>query len=80
METEDNIIDTIIKLMEQTENFSEMNGLEKQKCVLSGLKIMLGDEVYARYEYFIIDFIDFTIKISKGKKIKLNKSKYCCYK
>tara|TARA_R110002072_G_scaffold214294_1_gene371377 strand:- start:55 stop:309 length:255 start_codon:yes stop_codon:yes gene_type:complete len=79
-DNKENIIDTIIKLMEQTEGFVNKNGEEKKVYVLSGLKIIIGDEVYNRYQYFISMFIDFAVSISKGKKLNLNniKKNYCC--
>ena len=78
---EENIIETIIKLMEQTENFVDKDGADKKVYVLSGTKLLLGDEVYDRYQYFISMFIDFAVGVSKGKKININniKKKYCCY-
>lgn len=77
----DNIIDTIIKLMEQTERFVDKNGEEKKVYVMEGVKIAIGDEMMERYYYFISMFIDFAIKVSKGKKININniKKKYCCF-
>lgn len=85
METEpinqDNIIDTILTLMEQVESFVNKNGQEKKVFVMSGVKTIIGDEPYDRYKYFISSFIDFAVSISKGKKININniKKKYCCF-
>lgn len=85
METEpinqDNIIDTILTLMEQVESFVNKNGQEKKLFVMSGVKTIIGDEPYDRYKYFISSFIDFAVSISKGKKININniKKKYCCF-
>jgi len=78
---EENIIDIILKLMEHIENFVDKNGQQKKKYVLSGVKLIIGHEPYARYEYFISSFIDFAISVSKGKKLNLNniKKKYCCF-
>lgn len=78
----DNIIYTIIKLMEQTERFVDKNGEEKKVYVMSGVKIAIGDEMMERYYYFISMFIDFAVKVSKGDvNLNLNKikKKYCCY-
>ena len=76
----ENIIDTIIKLMEQTESFLDKDGAEKKVYVLSGLKIIIGAEVYHRYHYFISMFIDFAVSISKGRKLNLNNiKKNCCF-
>jgi menaquinone-dependent protoporphyrinogen IX oxidase len=80
-EEKDNVIDTIIKLMEQTEKFIDKTGDQKKSYVMEGVKTILGDVVYERYNYFISMFIDFVINISKGKKLNLNKVKnkyYCC--
>ena len=80
---ETNIIQTIIKLMEDVEIFLDMSGIEKKVQVLSEIKMILGNEVYNRYYYFITQFIDFTVAMANNKiKIHLNKSKksYCCFK
>ena len=79
--SEDNIIDTILKLMEQVEGFVDKNGEEKKNYVMSGVRVVIGDDAYERYHFFISSFIDFTISISKGKKLNLNniKKKYCCF-
>ena len=80
---ETNIIQTIIKLMEDVEIFLDMSGIEKKVQVLSEIKMILGNEVYNRYYYFITQFIDFTVGMANNKiKINLNKSKksYCCFK
>ena len=78
---EDNIIETILNLMEQTEKFVHKNGDEKKTYVMAGVKVLIGNEGYERYHYFISMFIDFAISVSKGKKINLNniKKKYCCF-
>jgi len=78
---EDNIIDTILKLMEQVEGFVDKDGEGKKVYVMSGVKIIIGDNAYERYHFFISSFIDFAISMSKGKKLNLNniKKKYCCY-
>lgn len=78
---EDDIIETIINLMEQVERMIDKNGEEKKLFVVSGTKLILGDAVYERYSYFISMFIDFAIHVSKGKKLNLNnlKKNYCCF-
>ena len=84
METEklakDNIIDTTIKIMEQVERFDNKNGIEKH-YVMTGVKVILGDEVYERYYHFIDMFIDFTVSVTKGRKMNLNNfsKNYCCF-
>ena len=79
-DNKENIIETIIKLMEQTEGFLDKDGAEKKVYVLSGTKLIIGEVLYDRYQYFISMFIDFVISVSKGKKLNLNniKKKYCC--
>ena len=78
---ETNIIDTILNLMEQVDSFIDKNGGEKKHYVMSGVKVIIGDDAYERYKYFISSFIEFAVSISKGKKINLNniKKKYCCF-
>ena len=78
---ENNIIQTILNLMEQVEGFIDKNGQEKKQYVMSGVRVIIGNDAYERYRYFISSFIDFTISISKGKKLNLNniKKKYCCF-
>ena len=80
MINEENIIDIILKLMEHIENFVDKNGQQKKQYVLSGLRVIIGPDSYARYDHFIQLFIDFAISVSKGKKLNLNniKKKYCC--
>ena len=79
--SEDNIIEVILQLMEQVESFVNKNGQEKKQYVMSGVKVIIGDEPYDRYRYFISLFIDFAVNISRGKKLNLNniKKKYCCF-
>ena len=79
---EDSIIKTIIELMNKVENVLDMNGAGKKVYVLNEIKKILGYEVYERYSYFIIEFIDFVVDVSKGKSgIEINKIKRkfkCC--
>ena len=76
---EDNIIDTVIKMMEKAEQFNK-TGIEKKAIVLDNIKTIMGVESYNRYKYLISTTIDFIIEISKGKKLNLNnlKKKFCC--
>jgi len=76
----DNIIDTTIKIMEQVERFDK-SGIDKKKYVMTGVKVILGDEVYEQYYNFIDMFIDFTVSVTKGRKMNLNNfsKKYCCF-
>ena len=80
--SEESIIDSTLKLMEQVEGFLDMDGLAKKTYVLTELKTLIGNESYDKYNFMISSFIDFTIKISKGNiKLNLNniKKKYCCF-
>ena len=80
---EDSIIQTIVELMNKVECVLDMSGLEKKNYVLNETKKLLGDEVYERYSYSIITFIDFVVDVSRGKSgIEVNKIKRnfkCCY-
>jgi len=79
---EDSIIQTIVELMNKVECVLTMSGLEKKNWVLNETRKLLGDEVYQRYNYFIITFIDFVVDVSKGESgIEVNKIKNkfkCC--
>ena len=67
-------------MMEKAEQFIDKSGIEKKMIVLNNLKSLLGDDIYERYKYLIMGIIDYTIQISKGRKINLNniKKKFCC--
>jgi len=77
---EDNIIDTVIKMMEKAEQFIDKTGIEKKAIVLDNIKSLMGLESYNRYKYLISSTVDFIIQVSKGRKINLNnlKKKFCC--
>ena len=81
-DSKDTIIETIVRLMERVEQYTQpRNGSEKKEFVMSGVKLIIGDETYLRYQYFISMFIDFTIKMSRGEvKLSLNKKPkmFCC--
>ncbi len=82
MESEqDKIIETILTLMEQVECFVNKSGIEKKAYVMTAVKVLIGEEIYERYKYFIGEFIDFAVGMSKGRKLNLNniKKKYCCF-
>lgn len=80
---EDSIIQTIVELMNKVECVLDMSGVDKKNYVLSETRKLLGLEVYERYSYFIITFIDFVVDVSKGNSgIEVNKIKKkfkCCY-
>lgn len=77
---EENIVDTIIQMMEKAEQFVDKTGIEKKAIVMTNLKTLLGTETYDTYRDLITGIIDFIVKVSKGKKINLNniKKKFCC--
>lgn len=79
---EDSIIQTIVGLMNKVENVLDMSGTDKKVYVLNEIKKILGYEVYERYSYFIIEFIDFVVDVSKNKSgIEVNKIRRkfkCC--
>ena len=80
--SQNSIIENIIKLMEQVEQVLDMSGLSKKTFVMKELKILIGNEAYVKYYFFIQSFIEFTVQISKNKiKLNLNniKKKYCCF-
>ena len=79
---EDSIIKTIVNLMNKVECVLDISGIQKKNYVLNETRKLLGLEVYERYSYFIITFIDFVVDVSKGKSgIEVNKIKKkfnCC--
>ena len=79
---EDTLIETIVKYMELAEKMIHKSGVGKKSYVLAGMKEYLGEEEYNDQINFILSFIDFTIKISRGDVLlQLNKikKKYCCF-
>ena len=68
----DHVIDTIIKLMKQTERFVDKNGQQKKYYVMAGIKSLIGPESFEIYVYCIDVFIDCIASLSKGRKINLN--------
>lgn len=78
--SEDNIIELIIKTMEEIEQFVDKTGLEKKAYVMRSLKDTMDDEIFQRYEYFIGITIDFIVKVSKkGVKFNLNNQLKKCF-
>jgi hypothetical protein len=79
-EDEENIIELIIKLMKQAQDFVDKNGLQKKAMVMNNLKYLIGQDVYVKNYVLIQQTIDFIAKIAKGdmkldfKKIKKH---YC---
>ena len=66
---EDSIIKTIVNLMNKVECVLDMSGLDRKNYVLNETRKLLGLEVYERYNYFIITFIDFVVDVSKVKVV-----------
>ena len=79
---DNDIVGAVIKIMEQAEQFVDKSGPEKKAIVLANIKSLLGEQLYERYKYLIMNIIDFTIQISKGRKLNLNNKKFkkslCC--
>jgi hypothetical protein len=79
-EEDENIIELIIKLMKQAQDFVDKNGIEKKAMVMNNLKHLIGQEVYVKNYDLIQQTIDFICKVAKGdmkldfKKIKKH---YC---
>lgn len=82
-EDEENIIELIIKLMKQAQDFVDKNGIQKKAMVMNNLKYLIGQEVYVKNHMLIQQTIDFIAKIAKGdmkldfKKIKKHYC-FCC--
>jgi Na+-translocating ferredoxin:NAD+ oxidoreductase RnfE subunit len=71
-----NFIETIVKYMELAEGFISCSGVGKKAYVLGNVKELLGEDTYFEYADFIIQFIDFTIQVSRKDVIlKLNRIK-----
>lgn len=78
--SEDNIIELIIKTMEEIEQFIDKTGMQKKAYVMASLEDTMDDEIFERYEYFIGIMIDFIVKVSKkGVKLNLNNFKKKCF-
>lgn len=72
------LFSTIVKLMNDVDQFIDMEGKDKKKYVLSEVKKILTDEAYERYSLFIEITIDGIIDISRNNiKLYLNKRKLC---
>jgi len=77
---EDNIIELIIKLMKQAQDFVDKNGIQKKAMVMNNLKHLIGQEVYVNNYELIQQTIDFICKIAKGDMkldFKQIKKHYC---
>ena len=79
-EDEENIIELIIKLMKQAQDFVDKNGIQKKAMVMNNLKYLIGQDVYVKNHVLIQQTIDFIAKIAKGDmKLDFKKLKkhYC---
>ena len=82
-EDEENIIELIIKLMIQAQDFLDKNGVEKKAMVMKNLQYLIGQDVYVKNYVLIQQTIDFICKIAKGdlkldfKQIKKHYL-FCC--
>jgi hypothetical protein len=82
-EEDENIIELIIKLMKQAQDFVDKNGLQKKAMVMNNLKHLIGQEVYVKNYDLIQQTIDFICKVAKGDmKLDFKKLKkhycFCC--
>ena len=82
-EDEENIIELIIKLMKQAQDFVDKNGIQKKAMVMNNLKYLIGQDVYVKNHVLIQQTIDFIAKIAKGDmKLDFKKLKkhycFCC--
>jgi len=82
-EEDENIIELILKLMKQAEDFVDKSGVQKKAMVMSNLKHLLGAEIYIANYGMIQTTIDFIINVARGdvkldfKKIR-NRFYKCC--
>ena len=79
-EDEENIIELIIKLMKQAQDFVDKNGIQKKAMVMNNLKYLIGQDIYVKNYVLIQQTIDFICKIAKGDKVldfKKIKKHYC---
>ena len=83
---DENIIELIIKLMTQAQDFVDKTGIEKKAIVMTNLQYLIGQDIYVKNYVLIQQTIDFICKIAKGDMVldfkKINKIKkhylFCC--
>ena len=61
-----NIVELIVKLMKQAEDFMDKNGVQKKAMVMNNLKHILGVNVYANNYQMINQSIDFVVSVARG--------------
>ena len=82
-ESPNNIIETVIHLMQQVETFNKYSGEDKKKYVFDAMETILGSVDFYNMKDMIENLIEFAIKLSK-KEIQLNFNikkyrKFCCH-
>jgi hypothetical protein len=79
-EQEVSLIENIMTLIKNANDFIDYDGLQKKTAVLRELKFLIGDENYYNNYVLITQTIDMLVKIGKGKlKFKLKgKNKFIC--
>jgi len=77
-----NIVELIVKLMTQAEDFMDKTGIQKKAMVMNNLKHLIGVSVYAENYALIQQTIDFVVSVARGNtKLdfkKLKKRFYNC--
>ena len=53
----EDIIETVVHLMEQAQRMIDKTGIEKKYTVMKEVKKILGEESYDRYQFFIEIFL-----------------------
>ena len=61
-----NIVELIVKLMTQAEDFMDKTGIQKKAMVLSQIKHLIGISVYAENYKMINQTIDFVVSVARG--------------
>ena len=79
-EQDESLIENIMTLIKNANDFIDYNGIQKKTAVLRELKYLIGNENYYNNYALISQTIDMLVKIGKGKlKFKLNKkNKFIC--
>jgi len=78
------LLDIVLKFMEEAECVVNMNGTEKHRYVMNSIKKRMGYTTYNIYKSVIDQYIKIIIDISRGNKtLHLNNIKkkfklFCC--
>ena len=84
LDTPPDLLDIVLKFMEEAESVVNMNGTEKQRYVMNSIKKRVGYTTYSIYKPVIVQYIKIIIDISRGNKVlHLNNIKkkfklFCC--